>query len=151
MFSFEELCSLIRVVSESRVAGLEVEREGLRVRIDGVPVAPVAAPAIAHTVEAPFAAHHGAPAPEPAVDDDAGLIFVTSPIVGTFYRAPNPDAQPYVDLGSTVAKGQVVCIVEAMKLMNEIEAEVSGTIVRILVENGQAVEFGHQLFALRPA
>lgn len=151
MFSFEELCSLIRVVSETRVAGLEVEREGIRVRIDGVPVAPVAAPALAHATELPLAGHHPPVAtPSPMVDEDEGLVFVTSPIVGTFYRAPNPDASPYVDLGVAVAKGQVVCIVEAMKLMNEIEAEVSGTVARILVENGHAVEFGQRLFALRP-
>jgi acetyl-CoA carboxylase biotin carboxyl carrier protein len=85
------------------------------------------------------------------LENEDGLSFVTSPIVGTFYRAPNPDAEPYVKVGDHVTKGQTLCIVEAMKLMNEIEADVSGTIVRVLPENAQPVEFGQRLFAIRPA
>ena len=93
-----------------------------------------------------------APAAAPAVSpSEDGLSFVTSPIVGTFYAAPAPEAQPYVKVGDLVHKGQVLCIVEAMKLMNEIEADSAGTIVEILVENGKAVEFGQKLFKVRKA
>jgi acetyl-CoA carboxylase biotin carboxyl carrier protein len=161
MFTFDELCQLIRVVSESRVSRLEVEREGVRVRIDGVPSGPVmqnvAGPpllppqvgaAAAHVPMAQLAAAAaGAGAATPVEDD--GLSFVTSPIVGTFYRTPNPDAEPYVKVGDLIHKGQVLCIVEAMKLMNEIESDASGTVVKIYSENAQPVEFGERLFAIR--
>lgn len=165
MFTFEELCQLIRVVSETRIGGLELEREGSRVRIDGVPIPPAPAgtpllspsllapppvaalPATPPVGTAPAAGAH--PAPEREMEDGS-LSFVTSPIVGTFYRAPNPEAEPYVKVGDRVEKGQVLCIVEAMKLMNEIESDVAGTVVRIYPENGQPVEFGERLFAVRP-
>ena len=161
MFTFDELCQLIRVVAESRVAGLEVEREGARVRIDGVPCAPalqaVAGPPLlppqvafaAAQVPMPHLAAAGAAAPAAAAVEEDGLSFVTSPIVGTFYRAPNPDAEPYVKVGDLVHKGQVLCIVEAMKLMNEIESDANGTVVKIYPENAQPVEFGERLFAIR--
>jgi acetyl-CoA carboxylase biotin carboxyl carrier protein len=166
MFTFEELCQLIRVVSESRVGGVELERDGSRLRIDGVPMPPAvtgtpllppsvaAAPPLAFPALAPTVASP-APAAAPrstseAEEDDSSLTFVTSPIVGTFYRAPNPDAEPYVKVGDHVEKGQVLCIVEAMKLMNEIESDVSGTVAKIYPENGQPVEFGERLFAIRP-
>ncbi len=160
MFNFDELCQLIRVVSESRIAGVELERDGVRLRIDGVPVAaaPAGTPLLPPTLGASHPAALPSAAPSPAVGqsteeselDEASLAFVTSPIVGTFYRAPNPDAEPYVKVGDRVEKGQVLCIVEAMKLMNEIESDVSGTIVKIFPENGQPVEFGERLFAIRP-
>jgi acetyl-CoA carboxylase biotin carboxyl carrier protein len=168
MFTFEELCELLRVVSETKIGRLEVERDGVRVRIDGVIPAPavqayasppLVSPQVAATAQLPFpgpaplggaigAPPAGGPAAA-AVED--GLAYVTSPIVGTFYRAPNPDAEPYVKVGDLVHKGQVLCIVEAMKLMNEIESDVSGTVVKIHVENAQPVEFGERLFAIRPA
>ena len=166
MFTFEELCALIRVVSETRVGGVEVERDGVRYRVDGIPpapavpapaplppaggpslVAPQAAVAAAQTAPLPAAS-----APAPAVvpeESEEELAFVTSPIVGTFYRAPNPEAEPYVKVGDRVSKGQVLCIVEAMKLMNEIESEVSGKILKILVENAQPVEYGQPLFLVQ--
>jgi acetyl-CoA carboxylase biotin carboxyl carrier protein len=167
MFSFEELCRLIRVVAEARVAGVELERDGMRVRIDGVP-APVQHAALGTTLLPPQLLAAPLPALAPphlgsaagggdgsqaqADSDDAeGVAYVTSPIVGTFYRAPNPDAEPYVKIGDHVAKGQTLCIVEAMKLMNEIEADASGQIVQILPENAQPVEFGQRLFAIRPS
>jgi acetyl-CoA carboxylase biotin carboxyl carrier protein len=99
------------------------------------------------------------PTPPPALEEepglevtdrDSGLVPITSPMVGTFYAAPSPDAPPYVRQGDHVNKGQVVCIVEAMKLINEIESEVSGTVVRVAVENAQAVEFGQTLFMVEP-
>ena len=88
--------------------------------------------------------------PPAAVPADAGLVEIRSPMVGTFYRAPSPESPSYVEVGARVEKGQVVCIVEAMKLMNEIEAEVSGTIVRALIDNAQPVEFNQPLFLVRP-
>jgi acetyl-CoA carboxylase biotin carboxyl carrier protein len=109
------------------------------------PVAPVAAPVPA---AAPAAAPAAKPAEKPA--EKPGHV-VTSPFVGTFYRAPSPDSPPFVDVGSTVKKGQVLCIVEAMKLMNEIEAEVEGKIAEIFVLNATPVEFGEKLFRIEPA
>ena len=82
-------------------------------------------------------------------NEDEGLLHVRSPIVGTYYRSPNPDAEPFVKAGDTVEPGSVLCIIEAMKLMNEIEAEVSGEVVKIYVENGEPVEFGQALFGIR--
>ncbi len=172
MFKFEEICELIRLVGSTGISSVEVERSGSRLRIEGVPratmtgeLAPVAqttVPVTAVTPQAPVpvavapagmngeagAAPAGKP-PEDAGDED--LHFVTSPIVGTFYRAPNPDAEPYVKVGDFVEKGQVLCIVEAMKLMNEIESDLSGTIVKVYPENAQPVEFGERLFAIKPA
>ncbi|MBI4917994.1 MAG: acetyl-CoA carboxylase biotin carboxyl carrier protein [Acidobacteria bacterium] len=161
MLTFEELCELIRVVADTRVGGVEVERDGMRVRVDGVQVtvtqaaiatAPLLSPQVAvaasqmPAVALPLAA---LAATGPGSAEEDGLSFVTSPIVGTFYRAPNPDADPYVKVGDVVHKGQVLCIVEAMKLMNEIESDASGTVVRIYPENAQPVEFGERLFAIR--
>ena len=162
MFTFEELCQLIRVVSETGVAGVEVERDGARVRVDGVPPAPQAmaappllAPHMFTEAQLPAAVAGAAgtalAAAPPSTDSDDGLHFVTSPIVGTFYRASNPEAEPYVKVGDLIHKGQVLCIVEAMKLMNEIEADSSGTVIRVYPENAQPVEFGERLFAIRPS
>ncbi len=169
MFTFEELCALIRVVSETRVGGVEVERDGVRYRVDGIPPSPVvAAPApppvaggpalvtpqvaVAAAQTAPLPASPPPPAPAaPTEESEEELAFVTSPIVGTFYRAPNPEAEPYVKVGDRVSKGQVLCIVEAMKLMNEIESDTAGVIVKIYPENAQPVEFGERLFAIRPS
>ena len=94
-----------------------------------------------------------APAPEPAAeeDTDSRYTYVTSPIVGTFYRSPNPKADPFAEVGDRVVKGQTLCIVEAMKLMNEIQADSSGVIAKYLVENGEGVEFGQKLIALETA
>jgi acetyl-CoA carboxylase biotin carboxyl carrier protein len=157
MFKFDEMCELIRLVASSRVAGVEVEHGGSRIRIDGVPVVSVAeVPAAATAVP-----QMPAPSPEGSTDVDGQSVdttpegeelhYVTSPIVGTFYRAPNPDAEPYVKVGALVSEGQTLCIVEAMKLMNEIDCDVDGTIVKVLPENAQPVEYGERLFAVRPA
>ncbi len=108
---------------------------------------PVAAPLVAAPVAAPVAGGAAAAPAAAAVDD--GAHVVTSPFVGTFYRRPNPDSPPYVQTGEKVDKGAVLCIVEAMKLMNEIEADVSGTVVAILVEDGATVEYGQPLFRIR--
>jgi acetyl-CoA carboxylase biotin carboxyl carrier protein len=154
MFKFEEICELIRLVGSSGVSMVEVEHAGSRVRIDGAARVAAAAPApAAASSEAPAAS--AAPAPAvgeraPAAAEEDGLHPVTSPIVGTFYRAPNPDAEPYIKVGDAVERGQVLCIVEAMKLMNEIECDVRGTVVKVLPENAQPVEYGEPLFLIRP-
>jgi len=148
----KELKALLRLMEGNDVEELEVEEGGRRVRIRRRAAAPPVAPASpglappARPAAAPLAT-----AVAPAAPDTSGLIPVESPMVGTFYRAPAPGADPYVKEGDAVEKGSVLCIIEAMKLMNEIEAEVRGRIAKILVENGQPVEFGQTLFLLEPA
>jgi acetyl-CoA carboxylase biotin carboxyl carrier protein len=116
------------------------------------PVLPVAAPVVS-TVPAPAPSPVPSPAaPEPAAAaDGVDLAVIKSPIVGTLYRAPEPGARAFVEVGDTVRKGQVLCIIEAMKLMNEIESDVDGEIAAVYVENGRAVQFGDRLFAIRVA
>jgi len=109
----------------------------------------LAPPPPVQVVAAPPAAPPAAPAPAPV--DTADLVIVTSPIVGTFYRASEPGARPFVEAGQQVRRGQVLCIIEAMKLMNEIESEHDGEIVSVFVENEQAVQYGEKLFAIRKA
>jgi acetyl-CoA carboxylase biotin carboxyl carrier protein len=154
----KELARLLRLLEKRNIAEFELEDEKMRVRVvrtvasgaRGVPAFEVA-----HFTGAPhapgLAAAPGAPAALPAApkEDDANISFVTSPFVGTFYRSPSPDAPPFVEVGSSIREGQALCIVEAMKLMNEIEADGSGTIVEILAENGKPVEFGQKLFKVR--
>jgi len=157
MFKFEEICELIQLVGSSGVASVEVDHAGSRVRIEGrsqAVSAMVAAPASAQTVVVsepqPAPGVRDAELPtSPAAEDDESLHVISSPIVGTFYRAPNPDADPYVKVGDYVEQGQTLCIVEAMKLMNEIECDARGTIVKVAPENAQAVEYGEQLFVIR--
>jgi len=158
MFKIEEIRELIELVGSSGVSSVEVEHAGSRVRIEGQAPVVVAAPAPVAAGQAAGApaSTSAAPAAEAGadagrVDDEDGLHGITSPIVGTFYRAPNPDADPYVRVGDFVERGQTLCIVEAMKLMNEIECDTSGTIVKVLPENAQPVEYGEQLFMIRPA
>jgi len=159
MFKFDELCELIRIVGSTEVAMVEIEHAGGRLRIDGKAPAQVVthagpmaqAPAAVAFEPAPVDAGPQAAAPATAeaaaVDDD--LHYVVSPIVGTFYRAPNPDADPYAKVGDMVDGGKTLCIIEAMKLMNEIESDLSGTIVKVFPDNAQPVEFGERLFAIR--
>ena len=147
-----KLKTLIDLVSESNIAELEITEAEGKVRIvkAGVAVA-TAAPLALPPVPAPAAtvASTGAPVPvvptQPAVE--TGHV-VTSPMVGTFYRASSPGGTPLVDIGSVVKEGEAICIVEAMKIMNEIEATQSGTVTKVLCENGQAVEFGQPLFVI---
>jgi len=152
MFKFDEICELIKLVASTGVAAFEVEHGGSKLRIDGVP------PVVAEAPATDGAAATGTRPAAPAVSAEAaaaaaeeGLHWVASPIVGTFYRAPNPDAEPYVKVGDIVREGQTLCIVEAMKLMNEIECDVAGMIVKVLPDNAQPVEYGERLFAVRPA
>jgi acetyl-CoA carboxylase biotin carboxyl carrier protein len=153
--NIEEIKELIRLVNETQIAELELERGDARVRIQRAltPVPPhiitTAAPAAVLPVAAAPAQHiPAAPAAAPATD--ANLHTIKSPIVGTFYAAASPDSPPFVKPGDPVSSQTTVCIIESMKLMNEIEAEVSGTIVACLVENGKPVEYGEALFTVRP-
>ncbi|MFT3745849.1 MAG: acetyl-CoA carboxylase biotin carboxyl carrier protein [Pyrinomonadaceae bacterium] len=151
-FNMDELEALAALVNEHGFTDFEFENENIRVRLSkavtvqaaAAPVAAVSAPpvAVAQPAAAPVAA-------EPVADPDAGLFKITSPIVGTFYRSPGPDKPAYVSEGSNVSPDTTVCIVEAMKLMNEIQAETSGEVVKIYVENGQPVEYGQPLFGIR--
>jgi len=155
----KQLEELLKVLEQRNVTEFEFEDEKVRVRLGrGQPAAAVAA-------AAPLGAAPGlaqAPPPQgppaaapagvaPAAPADENVVLVTSPFVGTFYRAPSPGAPPFVEVGDTVKRGQVMCIVEAMKLMNEIESEFSGTIVDCLVENAHPVEFGQKLFKIKKA
>jgi acetyl-CoA carboxylase biotin carboxyl carrier protein len=163
--NMDELRELIGLLRENGLAELELEREGFRVRLrrEGmllpdtyqaeVPVAinPVAtAKSGAQSGQAAVAspAHPGAQA-ETAASEDQNLHIIPSPIVGTFYRSPSPAADPFVKIGSVVEPESVVCIIEAMKLMNEIQAEISGEVTKIYVENGQPVEYGQPLFGIK--
>jgi acetyl-CoA carboxylase biotin carboxyl carrier protein len=159
----KELRMLFKLMAESDIAELEVDHGGEKIRVKrgagaGPAVAPTfipvpAAPGLPaqNAAAAPPAAGAQAPAPAAAPAPAGNYRSITSPMVGTFYRSPAPDAAPYVEVGSVVKKGQTLCIIEAMKLMNEIEAELDGKIVAILVENGQPVEYGEELFRIEPA
>lgn len=153
--NLRELKELIALFEESGVTELELEREGVRVRLSksgGAPTQVVYAPApVAPQVAAPPAPGQPQPQPPPAQEEGAGLSQIVSPMVGTFYRAPAPGAEPFVVEGQQVTPDTTVCIIEAMKLMNEIKAEMSGRIVKVLVENGQPVEYGQPLFLVEPA
>jgi acetyl-CoA carboxylase biotin carboxyl carrier protein len=140
-----ELRRLVSLMETRELAEVEVELEGKRVRV----VRAGAAPAFAASAPAapPAAAAAAAPAAEP-VPDKRGLE-ITSPMVGTFFRAPSPDAAPYVEVGDVIQKDTVVCIVEAMKVMNEIKADIGGEVLEILVQNGEPVEFGQPLFLVK--
>lgn len=155
--NLEFLKRLIRLVEESDIDSLEVERLTTRIRIrkspeGGAPIAQVPGPAAVPPPPAPAAPAPGAleaaaaSAPSPA----DGLFDVTSPMVGTFYRAASPESPPFVAVGDRVEPGQTLCILEAMKLMNELQSEVGGTIAGIAVENGEPVEFGQVLFRIDP-
>jgi acetyl-CoA carboxylase biotin carboxyl carrier protein len=148
-----KLKTLIDLVSESNVSELEITEAEGKVRIVKGPVggpvvmaapvmaAPVAAPPASSGVAAPAAAS----APEPAAETGH---LVKSPMVGTFYSASSPDAKPFVQVGSVVKAGETICIIEAMKILNEIEADHSGTVTKIMVDNGQAVEYGQPMFVI---
>ena len=149
--TIDEIRELIQLVSETGIAELEVQRGDNRVRIRKTFGAET-------TTVVPAPGHPAAPAPAPAPKPeppsapktDPQLFYAKSPIVGTFYEAASPDSPPFVRIGEHVTPGKVLCIIESMKLMNEIEAEVSGVVESKLVQNGQPVEYGEALFAIRP-
>jgi len=143
-----QLKELLETLDAGGASELEYEDETIRLRIAMARGAPVVAAAALPVAPAAAAA---APPAVAVPADDPNTVYVTSPFVGTFYRAPAPGAEPFVSVGTLVKSGQTLCIVEAMKLMNELEAEVPGTIVEILVENGNSVEFGQKLFKIKKA
>jgi acetyl-CoA carboxylase biotin carboxyl carrier protein len=158
MMDLSFIKSLIEAVDQSSIDSVDIERGGTRVRISKTPAmsggAVVAAPPPAVAPAAPGPAPTAAPAPAEGAGGSAAqddLAEVTSPMVGTFYAAPAPDAPPYVRVGQKVAVGDTLCIIEAMKLMNELEAEVAGTVAEIVVQNADPVEYGQVLFRIDPA
>lgn len=159
---FDEINRILDMVREHELSEFELEREGFKIKIKkgslvntpaqyAVPMIQHAAPAAAQgpagTSPAPLEA---VPSPPPPSSDEVDFAIVKSPIVGTFFRAAEPGAAPFVDVGTAVKRGQVLCIIEAMKLMNEIDSEYDGDIVKIYVENGQPVQYGERLFAIKP-
>ncbi|MGD8697685.1 MAG: acetyl-CoA carboxylase biotin carboxyl carrier protein [Gemmatimonadales bacterium] len=165
MIDLAFLQRLIETIENSEIDSIEISRWATKIRISKSPTvvggiagnafgpAPVSYRVDAGPAAAPAGAEPKQPEPQPAVTpqaDTANLVDVTSPMVGTFYRAPAPDADPYVDIGDRVKVGQTLCILEAMKLMNELEAEVSGVIKEIAMENAEPVEYGQVLFRILP-
>jgi acetyl-CoA carboxylase biotin carboxyl carrier protein len=154
---FEEINQILAMMREHELSEFELEHQGFKIRIKKeagqFAVAPpqiAAMPAV--PAASPIAAPPAAPAPSPESSEEAGELefaIVKSPIVGTFYRASEPEARPFADVGDVVKQGQVLCIIEAMKLMNEIESEYDGEVVKVYVENGQPVQFGERLFAIK--
>jgi acetyl-CoA carboxylase biotin carboxyl carrier protein len=155
MLSFKEIKDLIDLVANRGLSALEVEQTGFRIRIEGARLATAAT----GTVQAIPSGLAEPPAPSAsdsrlAESPERGgenLHLITSPIVGTFYRAPSPEADPFAEVGQKISKGKVLCIIESMKLMNEIESDVEGEIVEVFPRSGQPVEYGEKLFAIRLA
>src|SRR5215216_6803060 len=159
--NMEELRELIALLRDNELTELELENEGFRVRlrrdsglVEPAHVPPPAPASIPEKSPAPAAPASGPSHPgtqaSTAASQDQDLHIIPSPIVGTFYRSPSPSAEPFVKIGSNVEPESVVCIIEAMKLMNEIQAEAIGEVVKIYVENGQPVEYGQPLFGIKP-
>jgi len=156
---FDEITKILDMMREHELAEFELERDNVKLRLKKhtsghwVSAAPHQVPGhagAAMPAPPPGAGAAGTPVLAPA-EDELELAVVKSPIVGTFYRAAEPGAKPYADVGDVVKKGQVLCIIEAMKLMNEINAEIDGEVIKVYVENGQAVQYGERLFAIKPA
>jgi len=154
----DEIKQILEMMREHELAEFELERDDFKLRLRKNATGQWSSPL--PTVNYVPAPHPGAPAaPTPAVgepvltaaDEDVDLVILKSPIVGTFYRSPEPGAKAFVETGQPVKKGQVLCIIEAMKLMNEITADTDGELVKAYVENGQAVQYGERLFAIKPA
>ena len=158
---FDEITKILEMMREHELSEFELERDNFKLRIrkhaggQRGPASAYSAPTHAAIPAAGPAT--GVPTSAPAApelteaEEEMELAVVKSPIVGTFYRAPEPGAKPFAEVGEVVKKGQVLCIIEAMKLMNEINAEVDGEVVKVYVENSQAVQYGERLFAIRPA
>ena len=160
--NMDELRELIALLHDNGLAELELERKNFRVRLrregsfvpspyhlDPVQSAPTTRPAAQATQASTSSPIHPGAQAETAASEDQDLHIIPSPIVGTFYRSPSPNADPFVKIGSNVEAETIVCIIEAMKLMNEIQAEISGEVAKIYVENGQPVEYGQPLFGIK--
>ena len=156
--NFKEILELIDKVADRGIAALEIDQAGMKLRIEGKSAGPQVIHAYApetrtiaagHSLESAPSAPPAAAAKQSQEDSEAGLHIVTSPIVGTFYRAANPESEPFANVGDRVTKGKVLCIIEAMKLMNEIESDADGIITKIYPQNGQPIEYGEKLFAVK--
>ncbi len=155
--TFKEILELIEKVAEHGIASIEVERAGTKVRIEGKGFRPQVIHSIVSDAKselpmlsaAPTPAQTAAAAARAEEESEAGLHIITSPIVGTFYRSPNPESDLFVNVGDRITSGKVLCIIEAMKLMNEIESDVEGTLVKVYPANGQPIEYGEKLFAVK--
>ena len=159
---FDEINRILDMVREHELSEFELEREGFKIKIKkgmlvnasgafAMPMVQQAAP-VPHQVSSPASSAplEAVPSVAPPSADEVDFAIVKSPIVGTFFRSAEPGSAPFVDVGTAVKKGQVLCIIEAMKLMNEIDSEYDGDIVKIYVENGQPVQYGERLFAIKP-
>ena len=157
----KELKEILQILEEKEIAEFELEEEGMKLRIRKAAAVSSnhaagpgsAAPFVSlvpHPAGSAAVAPAAAPTPAPAAPEASDLVLVRSPMVGTFFRAPDPNSAAFVNTGDRVKVGQVLCIIEAMKLMNEIEAEVAGEIAKVHHENGQPVQYGEALFSIRP-
>jgi acetyl-CoA carboxylase biotin carboxyl carrier protein len=153
---FQEILELIDKIAECGIASVEIEQSGTKVKIEGkssqprvIHVGEVMGESAPPRLALPSASHKAEEALKADADSEAGLHIITSPIVGTFYRSPSPESGPFINVGDRISKGKVLCIIEAMKLMNEIESDVDGVIARIYPGNGQPVEYGEKLFAVK--
>lgn len=144
---FQQIKELITLVNSTDIADVEIEEEDFRIRIrkERTEANFVAVPGVDQAAPPPAES-----SPEQIVERNGALVTVTAPMVGTFYRAPAPDADPFIQVGETITQGQILYIIEAMKMMNEIESEVKGVIKQILVENGEPVEYGQPLLLVDP-
>lgn len=157
--TLDEIKQLIEFIKGQELTEFELEQDGFKVRIKSghpqqvvaMPHMQASMPMMAAAVAPPAAAAASTAAPAAVADEGAELCIVKSPIVGTFYRSAEPGAKAFVSVGDTVKKGQVLCIIEAMKLMNEIDSEYDGEVTSIYIENGQAVQYGERLFAIKPS
>ena len=155
-----EILELIDKVAERGIHSVEIEQSGTRIKIEGKSSQPPqvihvsemkseSAPLAVASMPAPSSSSKEAEKPKTEEESEAGLHIITSPIVGTFYRAASPESAPFVNVGDRISKGKVLCIVEAMKLMNEIESDIDGVITKVYPQNGQPVEYGEKLFAVK--
>jgi acetyl-CoA carboxylase biotin carboxyl carrier protein len=155
----DEIKKILDLMRDNDLTEFELEQDGVKVRLrkdagppwnSHAPAAPASASANPPAPATPPSVGEPGPGPLTVASEDVDLAIIKSPIVGTFYRAPEPDAKPFAEIGQMVKTGQVLCVIEAMKLMNEINAECNGEVVKVYVENGRAVHYGERLFAIRP-
>ncbi len=148
---YKELTRLIELLEEKNLSHFELEYQGLHISISrGHPQSAVQIAMPAQPLETPLKPEAPAPTSQANPEENDNLHYVTSPMVGTFYRAPDPSAPPFVKIGEPAIKNKTLCIIEAMKLMNEVESDVDGTVEKIFIKNGKPVEYGQKLFAIKP-
>ena len=148
---YKELTRLIELLEEKNLSHFELEYQGLRIAISrGQPQSAIQIAMPAEALETPVRPEAPAPRSQSNPEENENLHYIISPMVGTFYRAPDPSAPPFVKIGEPAIKNQTLCIIEAMKLMNEVESDIDGTVEEIFVKNGKPVEYGQKLFSIKP-